>query len=68
MGKVGVNTDVYICNMIVSDASTLILLARVSILRRFLSAFGKIIVPEGTVWKSSDFRQWSVGCTTTQKT
>jgi len=41
-----VNTDVYICNMIVSDASTLILLARVSILRRFLSAFGKIIVPE----------------------
>ena len=22
----------------------------------------------GTVWKSSDFRQWSVGCTTTQKT
>ena len=32
--------------MIVSDASTLILLARVSILRRFLSAFGKIIVPE----------------------
>lgn len=41
-----VNTDVYICNMIVSDASTLILLARVSILRIFLSAFGKIIVPE----------------------
>jgi len=32
--------------MIVSDASTLILLARVSILRRFLSAFEKIIVPE----------------------
>lgn len=32
--------------MIVSDASTLILLARVSILRKFISDFGKIIVPE----------------------
>ena len=32
--------------MIISDASTLILLAKVSILRKFLSAFGKIIVPE----------------------
>ncbi len=44
--KAYVNTDVYICNMIISDASTLILLTRVSILRRSLSAFGKIIVPE----------------------
>ena len=44
--KAYVTTNVYNCNMIVSDASTLILLARVSILRRFLAAFGKIIVPE----------------------
>ncbi len=44
--KAYVTTDAYNCNMIVSDASTLILLARVSVLRRFLTAFGKIIVPE----------------------
>lgn len=47
--------------MIVSDASTLILLARISILRKFIAAFEKIIVPkevakEMTVAHSLDAR------------
>nr|QNO47196.1 hypothetical protein ADAEDOLL_00002 [Methanosarcinales archaeon ANME-2c ERB4]QNO47240.1 hypothetical protein OPBKKODO_00002 [Methanosarcinales archaeon ANME-2c ERB4] len=33
-----------------------------------LKGQANVLTIAGTVWKSSDFRQWSVGCTTTQKT
>jgi len=45
-GKVYLITNVYKCNMIVSNASTMILLAKVSVIRKFLREFGEIIIPE----------------------
>jgi predicted nucleic acid-binding protein len=39
-------TKVYKRNMLVSNASTLILLAKVGLLRTFLNEFGEITIPE----------------------
>lgn len=43
--KLYVITKVYKCNMIVSNASTLILLAKVSVIRKFLDEYGEITIP-----------------------
>lgn len=39
-------TKVYKCNMIVSNASTIILLAKVGVIRKFLNEYGEITIPK----------------------
>ena len=44
-------TIVFKCNMIVSNASTLILLAKVGVIRKFLDEYGQIAIPVEVDWK-----------------
>ena len=39
-------TNVYNCNMLISNASTLILLAKVGVIHKFLNEYGEITIPK----------------------
>ena len=41
-----INTNVYNCNMLVSNTSTLILLAKITVLEKTLETFGEVVIPK----------------------